>query len=171
LQQDAILFKFNATMAKGPPPPPRIVNKKVRYNFEVLEKLEAGISLTGSEVKSLRAGHASLEESYAFVRDNELYLLDCNIAMYPMAGYAQHKPTRERKLLLHRRELRKWANKVVQRGLTIVPTSMYFNERGLVKVELALARGKTHADRRDDIRRRDEQRDVDRELRRRERDR
>ncbi len=154
-------------MAKGPSAPPKIVNKKVRYNYEVLDRLEAGIALTGSEVKSLRAGRASIEEAYAFIHNGELFLRDCNISPYPMAGYAQHKPTRERKLLVHRREIRKWQTKVVQRGLTIIPTELYFNERGLVKVALALVRGKTHADRREDIRRRDDQRDADRELRRR----
>jgi SsrA-binding protein len=154
-------------MGKLPPTSPRIVNKKVRYNFEVLERLEAGIALTGSEVKSLRGGLASLNEAYAFIRGGQIYLMDCNISPYPMAGYAQHKPTRERKLLLHRREIRKWEVKVTQKGLTVVPTAIYFNERGLAKVELALARGKTHADKREDIKRRDDQRDVDRELRRR----
>lgn len=131
--------------------------------------MEAGIALTGSEVKSLRAGRASIEEAYAHIRDGELFLLDCNIAPYPMAGYAQHKPTRERKLLVHRRQIRRWAAKVTQKGLTIVPVALRFNERGLVKVDLALARGKTHADKRQDIRQRDEQRDIDRDLRRRRR--
>lgn len=154
-------------MGKGPPASPRIVNKKVRYNFEVLERLEAGIALTGSEVKSLRGGMASLNEAYAFIRGGQIFLLDCNISSYPMAGYAQHKPTRERKLLLHRREIRKWEAKVTQKGLTVVPTAIYFNERGLAKVELALARGKTHADKREDIKRRDDQREIDREMRRR----
>ncbi len=154
-------------MAKGPPPAPRIVNKKVRYNFEVLETLEAGIALTGSEVKSLRSGQASLDEAYAFIRAGEMFLIDCNISPYPMAGYAQHKPTRERKLLLHRRELHKWQGKVTQRGLTIVPLSLHFNEKGKVKVGLALARGKTHADKRAELKRRSDKRDMDRELRRR----
>jgi SsrA-binding protein len=154
-------------MAKRPPASPRILNKKVRYNFEVLETVEAGIALTGSEVKSLRAGKVSLEEAYAFIRGGEIFLRDCNISPYPMAGYAQHQPTRERKLLLHRREIRRWEGKVVQRGLTVVPLALYFSERGLAKVSLALARGKTHADRRDAIRRRDERRDTERELRRR----
>ncbi len=161
------LINFNSRMAKGPPPTPRIVNKKVRYNFEVLDTLEAGIALTGSEVKSLRQGRASLDESYAFIRNGEMFLLGCNIAPYPMAGYAQHKPTRERKLLLHRRQIRRWADKVTLRGLTIVPLALRFNERGLVKVDLALARGKSQADKRDSIRKRDQERDVDRELRRR----
>ena len=154
-------------MGKGLPAPPKILNKKVRYNFEVLETVEAGIALTGSEVKSLRAGHASLDEAFAFIDAGEMYLRDCNISPYPMAGYAQHKPTRPRKLLLHRREIRKWQIKVTQRGLTIVPLSLYFNERGIAKVALALARGKTHADKRATLRKRDDQRDIDRELRRR----
>ncbi len=154
-------------MAKGPPPSPKIGNKKVRYNFEVLETVEAGVALTGSEVKSLRAGHASLDEAFAYIREGEMFLIDCNISPYPMAGYAQHKPTRQRKLLLHRREILKWEAKVTLRGLTIVPTAMYFNEKGRVKVALALARGKTHADKRATLKKRADQRDMDRELRRR----
>ncbi len=167
LQQHTGPFKFSVKMAKGPPASPRILNKKVRYNFEILETVEAGIALTGSEVKSLRAGKASLDEAYAFIRTGELFLRDCNISPYPMAGYAQHEPTRPRKLLLHRREIHKWQAKVMQRGLTVVPLAIYFNERGLAKVSLGLARGKTHADRRADIRKRDDRRDMDRELRRR----
>jgi SsrA-binding protein len=154
-------------MARGPLPARKILNKKVRYNFDIVETIEAGIALTGSEVKSLRAGKASLEEAYAFFRGGELFLLGCNIAPYPMAGYAQHKPTRERRLLLHKRELRKWAGKVTERGLTVVPTAIYFNERGLAKVTLALARGKSHSDKRATIKQRDERRDTERELRRR----
>jgi SsrA-binding protein len=154
-------------MAKGPPPPPRIVNKKARYNFELLETLETGIVLTGSEVKSLRAGRASLDEAYAFIRDGELYLLDCHISPYANAGYAQHDPVRPRKLLVHRRELKRLHTKVTQKGLTLVPVGMHFSERGMVKVDVALARGKTHADKRDTIRQRDQQRELDREFRRR----
>lgn len=154
-------------MAPGPSPAPRVTNRKARYNFELLETVEAGIALTGSEVKSLRAGKVSLDEAYAFIRNGEVFLRDCNISPYPMAGYAQHQPTRERKLLLHRREIRKWAAKVVQRGLTVVPLAIFFNERGLAKVTLALARGKTHGDKRATIQKRDQQRDADRELRRR----
>ena len=154
-------------MTKGPSPSPRVSNKKARYHFELLETLEAGIALTGSEVKSLRAGNASLDEAYAYIEKGELYLLDCNISPYPMAGYAQHKPTRQRKLLVHRRELRKWEAKVTQKGLTMVPLALYFNERGIVKVSLALARGKTHSDKREDIKKRDHERDMDQAYRRR----
>lgn len=145
---------------------PRIVNKKARFDFELLEKYEAGIALTGSEVKSLRAGKASLEGAYAFVRDGELWLLDCHIAPYPQAGYAQHLPTRERKLLLHRREIRRLESRVTQKGLTVVPLAMYFNDRGLVKVQLALARGKTHADKRAALKEREQRREIERTLRR-----
>jgi len=154
-------------MAKRPSATPRIQNKKARYNFELLDELEAGIVLTGSEVKSLRDGKASLDEAYAMIRGGEIFLIGCNISPYPMAGYAQHKPTRERKLLLHAREIRKWAAKVTQRGLTIVPVALYFNERGKVKVGLALARGKTHGDKRADLRRKDDAREMERAQRRR----
>ena len=167
MQVEASSSKFILVMAPGPPKTPRIVNKKVRYDFELLEQVEAGIALTGSEVKSLRDGQASLSEAYALIREGELFLIGCNISPYPMAGYAQHKPTRERKLLLHRREIHKWLKRVTERGLTIVPVEIYFNERGLVKVRLALARGKTHADKRQDIKQRDDRRDMDRALRRR----
>ncbi len=154
-------------MSRGPTESPRINNRKVRYNFELLETVEAGLALTGSEVKSLRAGKASLDEAFAVIRRGEVFLRDCNISPYPMAGYAQHLPTRERKLLLHRRQIRKWATKVTQRGLTIVPVTLYFNERGIAKISIALARGKTHSDKRADIKKRDDQRDTARELRRR----
>lgn len=154
-------------MAKGPSEPPKIVNKKVRYNFEVLDTIEAGIALTGSEVKSLRAGNVSLDEAWAGIRDGEIFLRDCNISPYPMAGYAQHMPTRERKLLLHRRQIRRWEGKVTQKGLTLVPLSLYFNERGIAKVALGLARGKTHADKRADLLKKQQHRDMERETRRR----
>ena len=153
-------------MTKGPPPTPVIKNKKARFNFEILEQAEAGISLTGSEVKSLRSGKASLEEAFAVIRESEVFLRDCNISPYPQAGYAQHKPTRERKLLLHKREIRKLLNKVTQKGLTLVPLKMYFNERGLVKVLIGLARGKKLHDKRQDLKKRDDRRAMDRAQRR-----
>jgi SsrA-binding protein len=153
-------------MAKGVVPTPRIVNKKARFEFELLDELEAGIALTGSEVKSLRAGQASLEEAFAVIRNDELFLRDCNISPYPMAGYVQHAPTRERKLLVHKRQIRKWHDKVTQRGYTIVPLAIQFNERGLIKVIVALAHGKTHGDKRADIKSREAKREMDRVMRR-----
>ena len=154
-------------MAKLPPKTPVLKNKKARYNFELLDRMEAGIALTGSEVKSLRDGKASLDEAFAVIRDGEVFLRDCNISPYPMAGYAQHKPTRERKLLLHRREIKKWSGQVIQRGLTLVPLKLYFSDRGMVKVLLALARGKTHGDKRGDLKKRQHQREMDRAMKRR----
>jgi SsrA-binding protein len=144
------------------PAPPTIRNKKAQFDFELLEKTEAGIALTGSEVKSLRAGRASLEEAYALIRGSEVILRGCTIEPYKHATTKAHEPARERRLLMHKREIRKWEQKVTQRGLTLVPVKLYFNERGLVKLQLALARGKAKADKRETIKRRDQQRDMDR---------
>lgn len=146
---------------------PSIQNRKARFHYEILETVEAGVVLTGSEVKSLRTGNASIEEGFAMIRDGEVFLRDCNIGPYPMAGYAQHVPTRERKLLLHRREARRLHERVTQKGFTLLPLSLYFNDRGLVKVSLALGRGKTHGDKRSDLRDRDARREMERALRRR----
>lgn len=146
---------------------PQILNKKARFAYEIIEQVEAGIVLTGSEVKSLRAGQASLDEAYARIRAGEAYLIGCNISPYPMAGYAQHHPTRERKLLLHRRQIRRWETQVVRAGLTLVPLTIRFSERGLVKLDLALARGKKLHDKRDTLKRRDQQREIDRAMKRR----
>jgi len=153
--------------SKGPTAPPRILNRRARHDYELLEKLEAGISLTGSEVKSLRAGQASLEEAYAFIKNGDVCLIGANISPYPQAGYAQHAPKRERRLLLHRREIKKLESRVTTKGLTLVPLQLYFNDRGIVKVELALARGKHYADKRSDIKARDERREIECTLRRR----
>jgi len=153
----------NRTPDTGPHTP-RIVNKKARFDYHLLEKLEAGIVLLGTEVKSLRAGRASLEEAYCRLRDGELYLVGCRIAEYDYGNIMNHEPTRPRKLLVHRRELRKLENKLNQKGLTIVPLRIYFT-RGLAKVEIALARGKSHADKREKIKQRDQDREMKRALR------
>jgi SsrA-binding protein len=152
---------------KRPPQAPRILNKKARFNYEIIEEQEAGIALTGSEVKSLRSGKASLEEAYARIRSGELFLIGCNISPYPMATHEQHHPTRERRLLLHKRQIKKWTAKVTQRGLTLVPLALYFNDRGLCKLTVALARGKTHGDKRTDIKKREHEREMARAQRRR----
>ncbi len=153
--------------AKRTTPAPQILNKKARFAFEIIEQVEAGIALTGSEVKSLRAGQASLDEAYARIRAGEAFLIGCNISPYPMAGYAQHHPTRERKLLLHRRQIRRWETQVVRAGLTLVPLAIHFSQRGLVKVDVALARGKKLHDKRDTLKRRDQEREMDRAMKRR----
>ena len=139
---------------------PTITNKKARYNYHLLEKLEAGLALLGTEVKSLRQGKASLEEAYCRIRGGELYLIGCTISTYEHGNLANHEPLRPRKLLVHKRELAKIETKLAQKGLTLIPVRIYFN-RGLAKVEIALAQGKTHKDKRDKLR----DRQADREIR------
>ncbi len=142
-------------------------NKNAYHNYEILETFEAGIALTGSEVKSIREGRISLKESYADFKGDELYLIDCNISPYHGASYFNHQPTRDRKLLLHRRELKRLAGKVQERGLTLIPTKVYLNDRGLVKVELALARGKKTYEKREAIKKRDVEREIRAEIKKR----
>lgn len=141
-------------------------NPKARFDYEVLDTTEAGIVLTGSEVKSLRQGRASLRESFAIVKDGEVFLVGMHVPPYAQAGYAQHDPTRTRKLLLHRDEIRRLIGKTAEKGLTLVPLSVYF-AHGLAKVELALVRGKRKYDRREDVKEREARLAVDRALRRR----
>jgi SsrA-binding protein len=143
-----------------------IQNKKARFQYEFLEKLVAGIELYGTEIKSIREGKASLVDAYCrfianIYRPNkpELYLL-MNISEYSHGGYTNHDPRRERRLLLQRRELDKLSKKVKATGLTIVPIKMFLNEKGFAKVEIALARGKKMADKREDIKDRDNKRDL-----------
>lgn len=129
------------------------VNKKVRFQYHLLEKLEAGMVLVGTEVKSLRGGQANLEEAFCRIRGGELFLLGCTIAPYECGNLMNHEPRRPRKLLVHRRELKKIETKLVQKGLTLVPVRIYF-DRGLAKVEIALAQGKSEIDKRDKIKKR-----------------
>ena len=138
---------------------PTITNKKARFNYHLLEKLEAGIALVGTEVKSLREGKANLEESFCQIRDGELYLIGCTIAAYTHGNLVNHNPRRPRKLLVHRRELQKLETKVAQKGLTIVPLRIYFR-RGLAKVEIAIGQGKTHGDKREKIKEREAGREM-----------
>ena len=139
-----------------------IRNKKASYLFEFLEKFIAGIQLTGTEIKSIRQGKANLTDAYCFFRDHELYVKNMHIAEYEYGTYTNHDPVRERKLLLKRSELKRLEKKVNERGLTIVVIRLFINERGLAKVEIALARGKKEYDRREDIKQRDAKRDIDR---------
>jgi SsrA-binding protein len=139
-------------------------NRQAAYRYNLLEKLECGIVLTGTEVKSLRQGTATIKDGYADVRDGELWLHNVHIPPYAPASRENHEPERDRKLLLHKRELERLIGKSKERGLTIVPTRIYF--RGPhAKVEIALARGKDVRDKRETIRARDTQREIDRELR------
>jgi len=139
-------------------------NRQARFRYELLEKLECGLALTGTEVKSLREGKAQLKDGYASVSDGELWLHNVHIPPYPPAAQANHDPERDRKLLVHRRELERLIGKTKERGLTLVPTRIYFKGPN-AKLELALARGKDVHDKRETIRRREQQREVDRALR------
>jgi SsrA-binding protein len=141
-------------------------NRKARHRFEVLDALECGIALVGSEVKSLRAGKVSLDEAYGRVRQGDVWLVGCDIAEYPQATLWNHEPKRPRKLLLHRQEIRKFANQAHEKGLTLVPLKIYFNQRGVAKVLLGLCRGRKLYDKREKLRKEDQRRDVERALRR-----
>ena len=140
-------------------------NRRARYEFELLEKVEAGIVLTGTEVKSLRNGKASLEEAYAGVDREEVWLYGCDIPEYLQANRMNHKPKRPRKLLLHKLEIGKLKAKSSERGLTIVPLKVYF-KNGIAKVEICVARGKKMHDKREALKKQDAKRDMDRAVRR-----
>jgi len=159
-------------MAKGKTPAaPRddkrnraiVRNRKARHDFQILETLEVGISLVGSEVKSLRESKVSLVDAYAEVRDGELWLVGVDIAEYPFANQFNHEPRRRRRLLAHRREIVRLDTKVREKGLTLVPLELYF-KNGRVKVTIALAKGRRHYDRREATRRRDAARDLAEQL-------
>ena len=141
-------------------------NRKARHKFEVLETLECGIALWGSEVKSLRSGKISLDESYGRIRDNEVWLIGCDIPEYVHANVMNHPSKRARKLLLHRREIRKFAAQAFEKGLTLVPLKMYF-KKGRAKVLLGICRGRKLFDKREKLKEQTMKRDMDRALRRR----
>ena len=141
-------------------------NRQAGYRYHLIERFEAGIALTGTEVKSLRDANAQLKDAYAVIRDGEVWLLGLYIAPYGPASRENHDPERPRKLLLHRSEIERLVGRTNERGLTLVPTSMYFSGPGSrAKVEIALAKGKDFFDKRESIRNRDVARDVQRELR------
>ena len=150
-------------MSQKTPPSTIAVNKKARHLYELSEFLEAGIALTGPEVKSIRAGKVNFIDSYVEFKRGEAWLLSLHVAPYANAGYAPQEPDRPRRLLLHAREIAKLAGLVAQKGLTVVPVRVYL-KRGKVKLELALGRGKKLHDHRDTLKRRAEERDLAREL-------
>ncbi len=139
-------------------------NRKARYLYDILENYEAGIQLTGTEVKSIREGKVNMQDGYALIRNGEAWLINVHISPYTGSGqYFNHEPRRTRKLLLHRQEIRKLIGKVEQQGLTLVPLKMYL-KRGLVKVSIGLAKGKKLHDKREDLKRRQDQRDIQRAM-------
>ncbi|NOY87751.1 MAG: SsrA-binding protein SmpB [Deltaproteobacteria bacterium] len=143
-----------------------VVNRQARYNFEIIETIEAGISLVGTEVKSIREGKANIKESYADIRDGEVFLVGAHISPYTQGNINNHEPLRERKLLLHAREIRKLTGKVAEKGLTLVPLRLYLKGRR-IKLELGLGRGKKLHDKRETIKQRDQEREIAREMERR----
>jgi SsrA-binding protein len=138
-------------------------NKRAFHEYEVLESLECGVALTGTEVKSLRDGHASLEDAYAKLDGGEVWMIGSDVPEYAMGNRMNHKPKRPRKLLLHRREIDKFADKATQKGFTLVPLRLYFRD-GLAKVELAIARGKQLHDKRQAAKKADAQREIRRAM-------
>lgn len=138
-------------------------NRQARFAYDILETLEAGIELTGSEIKSIRAGRVNLKDAFVRFSRGEAFLVGCHISPYPHAGYAQHDPIRERRLLLHRKEIDRLGGQVQLKGLTVVPTRMYFRGNWL-KVELGLARGKKLHDKRETLRRKTLEREAERAI-------
>lgn len=139
-------------------------NRRARFDYTIIDELEAGIELLGSEVKSLRDGDANLRDGYVVPKGKEMVLVNVHIAPYPGATVFGHEPRRQRRLLLHRNEIEKWTTKVRERGLTIIPLSLYF-KNGRAKVKLGLCSGKTHEDRRNTIKKREIQRELDKVVR------
>lgn len=140
----------------------QIKNRKASFEYEFLEKYEAGIVLTGTEIKSIREGKASVTEAYCFLKNDEMFTKGMTISAYTNSSFANHELTRERKLLLKKKELEKIRTKIEEKGLTIVPIRLYINARGFAKLEIAVARGKKLYDKRDSIKKKDQERELKR---------
>ncbi len=140
-----------------------VKNKKAIHEYFIVEKIEAGIVLKGTEVKSLRDGRVNLKDSYARIIKDEVYLIDCHISPYPCGGRFNHVPDRQRKLLLKKQEIKKILGKMTEKGMTIIPVSLYFKQ-GKVKVELGIAKGKRQYDKREALRKKQERREIEREF-------
>ena len=153
---------------KADKPADRVIseNRKARHRYQVLDTMECGIVLVGSEVKSLREGRVSLDEAYARLKEGEAWLIGCDIPEYKQAGIWNHEPKRTRKLLLHRSELAKFAARAQEKGLTLVPLKLYFSERGIAKLQLGLCKGKQEHDKREDLKKKEATRAIDRAMRR-----
>ncbi len=141
-------------------------NKKAFHDYEILDKFEAGMSLAGSEVKSIRAGRISLKDSYVEIHGREAFLLRCHISPYEQASIFNHEPERKRKLLLNRREIHRLDQKVKTRGFSIIPLQVYLTDKGLFKIEIALVRGKREYEKKQKLKERDIQREMDRDVQR-----
>jgi SsrA-binding protein len=142
------------------------VNRPAYFHYEIIESLEAGISLMGSEVKSIREGRISLKESYAEIKGGEAFLVNCHVSPYEAANRFNHEPRRERKLLLHRQELKRLTGKIKEKGLTLIPTKVLLTDKGKIKVEISLAKGKKAYQKKEAIKERDVEREMRAELKR-----
>ena len=140
----------------------QIRNRKAGYEFEFIEKFEAGLILKGTEIKSIREGNASIQEAYCFLRDDEAFIKGMNISPYTQASFQTHERARERKLLLKKKEISKLKSKTEEKGLTIVPLRIFINTRGFAKLEIALAKGKKIYDKRESIKQKDQKRELQR---------
>jgi SsrA-binding protein len=159
------VFSIDGTMAKQKERFSKIVNiknRKARYEYEFIDTLVAGIVLSGSEIKSIREQKASLQQAYCYIHQGELFVKDMHISPYQQASHFNHEPTRERKLLLKKAEIEKLDSKMSEKGLAMIPTRLFINDRGLAKLEVALARGKKLHDKRDSIKEKDQKRELDR---------
>jgi SsrA-binding protein len=141
------------------------VNRRARFEYEVLETVEAGLILTGSEVKALRDGRANITDAFGLVTNGELWLLNAHIAPYDKGGYSNHAPTRTRKLLLHKKEIRRLIGALERKGLSLIPLELYFAPSGIAKIRMALGRGKKDHDKREDVKAKEAARDIARALR------
>ena len=141
-----------------------IVNRKATHLYHFVQSIEAGVMLKSTEIKSIREGKAALSDSFCYFKRNELYVRNLHISEYSEASFKNHEPTRERKLLLNKHELNKLIKKMVDKGLTIVPTKLFINEKGYAKLEIALAKGKKLYDKRDDIKKKDIEREMNRKF-------
>lgn len=141
-----------------------IENKRAKFDYQFLEKLVAGMVLTGTEIKSIREGKAALVDSYCYFRNSELYIKNLNITPYSEGTHYNHEPNRERKLLLSKAEIRRFDKKLKDQGLTIVPVKLFISESGYAKLEIALAKGKKEFDKRESIKKRDTEREINRKL-------
>ncbi len=141
-----------------------ITNRKAKFEYHLLETFSAGLVLTGTEVKSLRAGKASLQEAYCYIQDDEIFIKNMNILEYEKGGYNNHDPIRERKLLLKKREIRKIKKQLEEQGLTLIPLKIYFNDRNFAKMNIAVAKGKKLYDKRQDIKEKSSKRELSRAM-------
>ena len=141
-----------------------IINRKARYEYNILEELVAGIILQGSEVKSIRAGKCNISDAYCYIHKNEIWLKNCHISKYNSDNFTNHEELRDRKLLLNKQEIRKWNDKSLIPGITIIPLKIFINQHGLIKVLLGLCKGKKEYDKRESIKEQDSKRELDRVL-------